>query len=468
MTVTNNALRTPEAAARAVAFALTSGLTVARRDGGFTHCPLMVEPSPFPRALFEKAQALSPVFNRLVDDVSRDGDFLREALTATAAADEFTGRLLAIHNAVYPTRGVSPQGLMLGMHRSDYMLHTGGSNDPAAWNLQQVEINTIASSFAGLSPLVNRLHRYTSAVAGKTSEIAALEAAVPVSTSADDLALALASAFAAHARSGRGGDVSNVSGLEGEAGQAVLFVVQEGELNVSDQRILEQNVWLNHKVRCVRHSLQEINARGSVSKETGSLVIDGVECLVAYFRAGYTPTDYPTEGCWEARHLVESSTAVKCPSIPYHLTGTKKVQQLLCDEEVLARFIADDAVRREVMSVFAPMSGLAAGEKTFILEALAHPESWLLKPQREGGGTLVFGDEMTRILGTLTPSQRDEFILMKKITPPVVPSASLRDGTYVAFLNATPLPSPAHPLRCVVLCCVVLCCVVTALNVTHL
>jgi hypothetical protein len=38
---------------------------------------------------------------------------------------------------------------------------------------------------------------------------------------------------------------------------------------------------------------------------------------------------YPTEREWDARLMMERSMAIKCPSIQYHLAGTKKIQQEL-------------------------------------------------------------------------------------------------------------------------------------------
>lgn len=37
--------------------------------------------------------------------------------------------------------------------------------------------------------------------------------------------------------------------------------------------------------------------------------------------------------------MIERSSAVKCPSISYHLVGTKKVQQELAKPNVLERYI---------------------------------------------------------------------------------------------------------------------------------
>ncbi|KAI8026447.1 DNA topoisomerase 1 beta [Camellia lanceoleosa] len=42
---------------------------------------------------------------------------------------------------------------------------------------------------------------------------------------------------------------------------------------------------------------------------------------------------------WKARLLMEQSSAVKCPSISYHLAGTKKIQQELAKPNVLERIL---------------------------------------------------------------------------------------------------------------------------------
>ncbi|KAB5529345.1 hypothetical protein DKX38_019426 [Salix brachista] len=63
----------------------------------------------------------------------------------------------------------------------------------------------------------------------------------------------------------------------------------------------------------------------------------GKEISVVYLRAGYAPTDYRSEAEWRARALMEQSSAVKCPSISYHLAGTKKIQQELAKPSMLER-----------------------------------------------------------------------------------------------------------------------------------
>lgn len=51
------------------------------------------------------------------------------------------------------------QNASLGIHRCDYLLHVpeGGKTEDAI--IQQVEFNTIASSFGGLSAVTGQLHR---------------------------------------------------------------------------------------------------------------------------------------------------------------------------------------------------------------------------------------------------------------------------------------------------------------------
>lgn len=127
---------------------------------------------------------------------------------------------------------------------------------------------------------------------------------------------------------------------------------------------------------------------------------DGIEVSVIYFRAGYEPGHYPSDKEWEARLRVEQSLAIKCPSIQYHLAGTKKVQQALSTAPALKRFIEDDATIEDIMGIFTRLYSLdfnAEGEAAVEL-ALANPEKYVLKPQREGGGNNVYGSDIPTAL----------------------------------------------------------------------
>ncbi|KAI5081753.1 hypothetical protein GOP47_0001496 [Adiantum capillus-veneris] len=184
---------------------------------GLVHAPLSLLPSSFYTRHFKQAVELGPLFNKLVDDISRDDKFLQESLSRTREADAFTARLLDIHTLVLQ-EGIK-QTIYLGLHRSDYMtdMHTG--------DLLQVEINTISSSFAGLGSQVTLLHRYLVDYIGGQSDLDSK--AIPENEAAVGFAKAMAVAFEEW----------------GNSSAVVLMVVQPGERNVYDQ------YWLSTKLQ---------------------------------------------------------------------------------------------------------------------------------------------------------------------------------------------------------------------------
>ena len=133
---------------------------------GVVHIPFSLLPWCFPQKLLEQGIALAAPFNELVDSVSRDPAWLLKTLERTAEADPFTGRLVSLYNvelarekrAVSVGGGSSVQNpLRLGLHRSDYML-TSSEESSGGVALKQVELNTVASSMAGLATVVSGLH----------------------------------------------------------------------------------------------------------------------------------------------------------------------------------------------------------------------------------------------------------------------------------------------------------------------
>merc|ERR1712039_517668 len=56
-----------------------------------------------------------------------------------------------------------------------------------------------------------------------------------------------------------------------------------------------------------------------------------------------------------------------------------------------------------------------------IEKVLNAPDNFVMKPQIEGSGSVIFGDEMVNILKT-RPKNLSEYIIMEKINPPVYPS----------------------------------------------
>uniref|UniRef100_A0A0D9XYB6 Glutathione synthetase n=1 Tax=Leersia perrieri TaxID=77586 RepID=A0A0D9XYB6_9ORYZ len=159
---------------------------------------------------------------------------------------------------------------------------------------------------------------------------------------------------------------------------------------------------------------------------------DGLPVAVVYFRAGYTPNDYPSEAEWRARLLIECSSAIKCPSIAYHLVGTKKIQQELAKENVLDRFLDSKADIEKVRKCFAGLWSLE--NDNIIMSAIESPELFVLKPQREGGGNNIYGDNLRETLVSLKNDGNNElaaYILMQRIFPPASLCYLVREGTCI-------------------------------------
>jgi glutathione synthase len=159
------------------------------------------------------------------------------------------------------------------------------------------------------------------------------------------------------------------------------------------------------------------------------------EATVLYFRAGYSPTEFPTTDAWTARLHLERSRAIKCPSILTHLAGTKKIQQVLATpgSAHLSRFLPDVAVAERVRATFTniyPMDESPEGLEARKL-ALDHEScrGFVLKPQREGGGNNVYrGDIPGYLKGLGKEELYKAYILMEIIEPPPVRNVILRNG----------------------------------------
>ena len=61
--------------------------------------------------------------------------------------------------------------------------------------------------------------------------------------------------------------------------------------------------------------------------------------------------------------------------------------------------------------------------------AIANPKRYVLKPQREGGGNNVYGDDIKPFLEKIRNSEeRNAYILMDRIHPPVTTNYMVRPG----------------------------------------
>jgi len=438
--------------------------------------PISLLPNAFPRSNFEQAQSLAPSFNNMMDQMSRDSEFLTSVLEDVGKADLFTGKLLEMYQKLYGDED-SIEGQFartadrLGILRSDYMLDSKSTNDgeDGKYRLLQVELNTIASSFAGLATNVAAMHRYLTTRFGSENHgelnsfidanVDAIlpssakggseeENGVPHNPALENLPKAMQLAhesYISHFLS------SNNSNDDASPPPIIAFIVQPGETNTIDQRLLEFKLWNQYETKVVRLSLQDIPNLTEFDSKTGalSLTTTGEEISLVYFRAGYAPTDYPTEDCWEGRMKLEQSRATKCPNLGYHLCGTKKMQQHLSRAGVVEKFVPSESDAEKIRGAFAGLFSLSSIDmedndydavKRILKEH--EEESYVLKPQREGGGYNYYGENLAKKLAENVNTVNEgndmvvkevgkelaEFILMERIFPPHQNAILLRSG----------------------------------------
>lgn len=138
----------------------------------------------------------------------------------------------------------------------------------------------------------------------------------------------------------------------GDTNAVIMFLVEDITYNICDQRFHEFEIRsLNPNVRVIRKTLTEVANEGKLGPNK-ELIVGNTVVSVIYFRAGYTPDHYPSQKEWDARLLMERSLAIKCPSIHYHLAGTKKVQQILARPGVVEMFLGEASKIEAVKEVF--------------------------------------------------------------------------------------------------------------------
>lgn len=228
----------------------------------------------------------------------------------------------------------------------------------------------------------------------------------------------------------------------------LLFVVQDHENNIFDQEAVSLILECKYGIPVFRLPF-------SATLTQTSFPVDNVdrplmyhpphqsaiqyEVTTIYFRAGYSPSEYPSATAWDARIQLERSAAIKCPSVLTHLAGSKKIQQMLAVpsstslEDFMSQtryFESVDAMRATWTAMY-PMDDSSDGLKA--IEMARHEEmskNFVLKPQREGGGNNIYGANIPPFLKSLGSdiNKYKSYVLMELIEPPSVRNTILRNG----------------------------------------
>ncbi|MCJ1394693.1 hypothetical protein MMC18_007573 [Xylographa bjoerkii] len=393
--------------------------------------PVTLFPSLFPNNLFSHAKALQRAYNKLYAAISMDEGWLGQIIQELIEVDEFIASLWDIHLAVKKEGYV--QDLSLGLFRSDYMIHIEPSTSSSNPQIKQVEFNTIASSFGGLSRQASLLHRHLLSAKCYPEHFSLIPRNQQTSPSIEQLANGLS---AGHQRYGNSKSSTPLP-------LCILFIVQSPERNIFDQRHIEyylQN--LGHTVFRLPFDLVKTHTSIPASNPFRPLIYTppnspsiSYEVTTLYFRAGYSPNEYTNSTAWSVRLHLERSAAIKCPSILTHLAGSKKVQQVLATpgSRHLERFLSDpdilDPVRRTFSAIY-PLDDSPAGREA--ISIALDPErskGYVLKPQREGGGNNIYRGNIPPFLKSLGDERKWKgYILMELIEPPAQRNSIVREG----------------------------------------
>ncbi len=212
-----------------------------------------------------------------------------------------------------------------------------------------------------------------------------------------------------------------------------------------------------HGISVVRHTFDELATLASLSDVASRRLVlpspytsTPSEISVVYYRAGYTPADYPSSTAWATRLTLERSRAIKCPSLALQLAGAKKVQQVLAEPGMVERFARGASAEqiaelRETFTDLYPLDESALGREAYALATGAETcARYVLKPQREGGGNNVYREAIPPFLADLArhptapgePAAKEGYILMSLIAPPTgVQNYLVKGGAQEAALG---------------------------------
>uniref|UniRef100_A0A915K552 Glutathione synthetase n=1 Tax=Romanomermis culicivorax TaxID=13658 RepID=A0A915K552_ROMCU len=204
---------------------------------------------------------------------------------------------------------------------------------------------------------------------------------------------------------------------------AIVFVVEGVDLNAMDQRLTEYTINdLEDRIQIYRLTLKQCYYRLRLDNNMKLKFKDHeMEVAVVYFRSGYSPNQYPTEDEWQARRIIEKSTAIKCPWIGAQLAGSKKIQQVLTNYRELIKFQSDRTCRN-MMDTFAKIYSLDSdnvNRESLLNNVRKNPHGYVLKPQREGGGNNLFGQAASDFLESVPEIDLESYILMERLKPMV-------------------------------------------------
>lgn len=375
--------------------------------------PVTLYPTILPKDSFETAVSIQKAYNELYANILLDDTkWLDGVIKSISEFDaDFTGKLYELYLKYTNDSVYKKQNKELGIFRNDFLLH---ENDDKSCQLKEVEFNTISVSFGALSSKVSALHSFLNENGYYKGQSAS-------TFDSEDLDIPVSESLAGIASNIKLG-VDAFETQQGISKSIVLFVVQPNERNVFDQRLIEYELFNKYKIKSKRITIDEVPK--FISKKDDSYLRHNDDVVsVVYFRSCYSPNDFKTEKSWENRLFLETSLAIKAPSLKMQLAGSKKIQQLVTTPETLQRFISDEDTCNKLLSTFVKIYPLDDSDEGRYAKDLIKQNNadvlskFVLKPQREGGGNNIYKSDIHPFLTQNIPDEKDwgAYILMELI-----------------------------------------------------
>lgn len=410
--------------------------------GDMVASPTTLFPSAVPRENFYELKKLQIPFNRLYHKISLNTKFIKDCLESARKGDEFCANLLNIVDEREKRNELHKA--QFGIFRADYMFEKQ-ENGSADGNMshqyisRQIEVNTIACSFAGLSEATANLHKNVANFFGETYLDGGNEGFNGIRNSktirmpkVNYCLSALSSAFieAFNFYSNKISPEDRDTNYNGHSGattlptsgngmhKCIVFVVDPDESNLVDQLKLQQNITSRSGILVCRKTFQQLREEGRVDSLNRFVIGNNLEVAIFYFRTGYVPSAYKSNLDWKLREDIDCSIALSCPSVNHQLAGMKKFQQVLAQPGVLEQFEDDLDLCHRMRQTFCGFKNLDFGPEgdEAIASAIQNPTKYVLKPQLEGGGHNYFEDEMTQKLESIrNTEERQAYILMERV-----------------------------------------------------
>ena len=394
----------------------SNGMVMKNEDGkGVVHIPSIIYPSPIVKSFFDKIEFYQIAFNKIFDKISRDQKFIEEILTPISETDEFIKKNLEISKKANEFE--KKQKIQLNIFRNDFMV------DKIKKFIYQTEFNTIAVTMATFSDKMKKFFdffskkypEYFERFLNKTNCEVPIEKQDSISNFVDSIIESI-KLFS-----------------ENYKETLIVFVVQENEKNIFDQRSIENDLWNRFKIKSRRLTLNEI-VKECVYDENQNLKIGDKIISLFYFRACYSEKDFIDENSWKGREMIELSTAIKVPNINSFLTTFKVFQYYLTKPEILKKFCPEELISNDIIRFFMKIYYLrdmnSENQKELIKKIFENLNNFVIKPQKEGGKNNYYGEQIKNLLpeGENEPNEiLKNSIIMEKIFPPEYETIMLKN-----------------------------------------